>query len=107
MNMKINPCIFKQSLITYFLRFIFPYRCLLVHKHKMTPFMLFLSQTPVVIDSIADDACWEDAQWHPIDQVWIPYGATMNEGDFQGRYKLACLYSNVYQNELIRFIINI
>ena len=49
----------------------------------------YLSQSPVVIDGIADDACWENAQWHPIDQVWIPYDAAMNEGDFQGRFKLA------------------
>lgn len=49
----------------------------------------YLSQSPVVIDGNADDACWKDAQWHPIDQVWIPYDADMNEGDFQGRYKLA------------------
>jgi hypothetical protein len=49
----------------------------------------YLSKTPVVIDGIADDECWAEAQWHPIDQVWIPYGATMDEGDFQGRFKLA------------------
>lgn len=49
----------------------------------------YLSRTPVVINGIADDACWEDALWHPIDQVWIPYNATMDEGDFQGRFKLA------------------
>jgi len=56
----------------------------------------YVSQTPVVVDGNAADACWDDAQWHPIDQVWIPYNAVMNEGDFLGRFKLAwdslCLY---------------
>jgi len=90
MNMKINPCIMKQSLITCLLPAIFI--SLSLHLRAQTQsdtLYAYLSQTPIVIDGIADDACWEDAQWHPIDQVWIPYGATMNEGDFHGRYKLA------------------
>ena len=49
----------------------------------------YLSEIPVVIDGKADDACWVNANWHAIDQVWIPYNATMKEGDFQGRFKLA------------------
>jgi hypothetical protein len=88
--MKINPCIMKQSLKTYLLPAIFI--SLSLHLGAQTQYdtlYAYLSKTPVVIDGIADDACWKDAQWHPIDQVWIPYGATMKEGDFQGRFKLA------------------
>ena len=43
----------------------------------------------IVIDGKADDPAWADAQWFPIDQVWIPYGASMAPGDFEGRFKLA------------------
>lgn len=49
----------------------------------------FHTPVPVVIDGIADDACWADAEWFAIDQVWIPYGEKMKEGDFEGRFKLA------------------
>jgi len=41
------------------------------------------------IDGKANDACWSNAVWHPIDQVWIPYGATMKTGDFSGKFTIA------------------
>jgi hypothetical protein len=44
---------------------------------------------PVIVDGSADDACWADAEWFSIDQVWIPYNETMKAGDFEGRFKLA------------------
>jgi len=44
---------------------------------------------PVVIDGLDNDSCWNNARWHNIDKVWIPYGATMQEGDFEGYYKAA------------------
>lgn len=47
------------------------------------------SKTPVVIDGSDADACWTTAEWHAIDQVWIPYNAKMKEGDFEGKYKVA------------------
>lgn len=47
------------------------------------------SLTPVVIDGQSNDACWEKAVWKPINQVWIPYGAKMAAGDFEGKFKLA------------------
>lgn len=43
---------------------------------------------PVVIDGSASEECWAQAEWKPIDQVWIPYGATMAAGDFEGKYKV-------------------
>ena len=44
---------------------------------------------PVVIDGAATEACWAKADWKPINQVWIPYGAKMAAGDFAGKYKVA------------------
>jgi hypothetical protein len=47
------------------------------------------SKIPVVIDGSDADACWAKATWHAIDQVWIPYNAVMDDGDFEGKYKVA------------------
>ena len=45
--------------------------------------------SPPVIDGKADDKCWKDIEWLPIDQVWIPYGATVATEDYSGRFKVA------------------
>lgn len=45
--------------------------------------------TPVVIDGVANDACWEKADWKPMNQVWIPYAAKMAAGDFEGKFKVS------------------
>jgi len=45
--------------------------------------------TPVNIDGVASEECWENAKWVDIDQVWIPYGEVMSEGDFEGRFKVS------------------
>lgn len=47
------------------------------------------SFVPVDIDGSDSDECWSRADWHPIDQVWIPYAAKMAAGDFEGKFKLA------------------
>ncbi len=39
------------------------------------------------IDGMADDAVWQNAQWHNLDQLWI--GDSIAAEDFSGRYKLA------------------
>lgn len=44
-------------------------------------------RVPPVIDGKAEDACWANAAWQTIDQVWIPWGAAMSAADFSGRYK--------------------
>ena len=49
----------------------------------------YLSKTAVNIDGLADEECWTVADWHAIDQVWIPWGVTMKAGDFEGRFKVA------------------
>jgi hypothetical protein len=49
----------------------------------------YLTKTPVTIDGRATEECWANAEWHAIDQVWIPWNAKMKEGDFAGRFKVA------------------
>jgi hypothetical protein len=44
--------------------------------------------TPPIIDGKADDACWADATWQAIDQVWITWGEKMDAADFTGQYKV-------------------
>jgi hypothetical protein len=49
----------------------------------------YKTTSPVTIDGQATEDCWTNAEWHAIDQVWMPYGATMTSGDFEGRFKVA------------------
>jgi len=52
---------------------------------------IYLKETasPPIIDGKGDDQCWKDIEWLPIDQVWIPYGATVATEDYSGRFKVA------------------
>ncbi len=43
--------------------------------------------TPV-FDGIGNDECWAEANWQVIDQVWIPYGTSLDSSDLYGRYKV-------------------
>lgn len=54
--------------------------------------------TPILDGSAADDV-WEQAEWYPIDQVWI--GNPPNPNDFTGQYKLAWDENNLYILALI------
>jgi hypothetical protein len=47
------------------------------------------TSNPVVIDGSDSDAVWSKTDWHPINQVWIPYAAKMAAGDFAGKFKVA------------------
>ncbi len=49
----------------------------------------FKTLAPVTVDGQATEECWTNAEWHAIDQVWIPWNAKMKEGDFSGRFKVA------------------
>ena len=40
------------------------------------------------IDGLSDDACWGDVEWQTIDQVWIPYGGSVEADDYTGQYKI-------------------
>ena len=54
--------------------------------------------TPILDGSAADDV-WEQADWYPLDQVWI--GAPPDPNDFTGQYKLAWDENNLYILALI------
>ena len=56
----------------------------------------YKARVPVLIDGSANDECWGEATWKPVDQVWIPYGAKMTQGDFQGRFKVSWDRSYLY-----------
>lgn len=45
------------------------------------------AETAPVIDGQLEDECWKEAQWYPIDQVWLPYQGQMQPDDFSGRFK--------------------
>ena len=46
------------------------------------------AETPPVIDGLDTDVCWDNAAWQTIDQVWIPWGGSLQAEDFSGRYKV-------------------
>jgi hypothetical protein len=56
----------------------------------------YISKTPVVIDGRADDACWQTADWHAMDQVMIPWNAYVSPDDFTGRFKVSWDASYLY-----------
>ncbi|MBN2105212.1 T9SS type A sorting domain-containing protein [bacterium] len=45
--------------------------------------------TPPIVDGQGDDACWQDLSWQSMDQVWIPWGGTVDSEDYSGHYKVA------------------
>jgi hypothetical protein len=40
------------------------------------------------IDGDSIDACWSDVKWQTIDQVWIPWGGSVEASDYTGKYKI-------------------
>ena len=59
--------------------------------------------TPPVIDGIGDDGCWQNVNWQTIDQVWIPYGDSVDANDYSGRYKI--VWSS--QENVLYFLVEI
>jgi hypothetical protein len=47
-----------------------------------------------VIDGLADDAAWRDANWRQIDQRWL--GPEYAASDFQGRFKVVWTPERIY-----------
>ena len=41
----------------------------------------------IVVDGMAKETAWENAEWHPLNQLWL--GANYDANDFEGRYKLS------------------
>ena len=59
-------------------------RTIVVHKAKENP----------IIDGVADDVCWEQADWHLINQIWL--GDAYSPSDFMGQYKLTWSEESLY-----------
>ncbi len=55
------------------------------------------------IDGISDDACWGKTSWQTIDQVWLPYGGSVETDDYTGRYKV--VWSSTYN--VLYFVVEI
>jgi len=62
----------------------------------------YKSEIPVTIDGQATEVCWANATWHNIDQVWIPWGTKMKEGDFSGRFKVS--WDSLYLYVLVEVV---
>ena len=52
-----------------------------------TLFVSEFSELPE-FDGRCNDLCWQNSSWHPIDQVWMPWGAKVDSADFYGRFKI-------------------
>ena len=50
--------------------------------------MVYETSIAPVFDGLGNDTCWQHANWQLIDQVWMPWGTTMDSSDFSGRYKI-------------------
>ena len=57
---------------------------------------------PLVIDGSDKDEVWSKTDWHPINQVWIPYAAKMAKGDFEGKFKVA--WDSLYLYVLVEVV---
>ncbi len=53
-----------------------------------TPFVAREATTAPTIDGNGSDDCWKTADWYSINQTWIPYGDSVPESDFKGRFKV-------------------
>ena len=52
------------------------------------------------IDGIASEAVWEDAEWRPIDNIWL--GGELEPEDFSGRYKVLWTHERIHL--LVEFV---
>jgi hypothetical protein len=52
------------------------------------------ARTPVVIDGIADENIWQEAEWRKIDHRWL--GPDYSAADFTGRYKVVWDDQKIY-----------
>jgi hypothetical protein len=49
---------------------------------------------PLLIDGIADDAAWRNAQWQTLEHRWL--GPEFSDEDFQGRFKVVWTENKIY-----------
>ncbi|OJJ21705.1 sugar-binding protein [marine bacterium AO1-C] len=53
---------------------------------KREQFVAVQAKEVPTVDGLDKDACWQQAKWYPIDQLWL--GKPLTKGDFEGRYKV-------------------
>jgi len=63
-------------------------------RHSFNPAIISKVVTDITIDGMASEADWNQTQWRAIDNVWL--GQEMEEGDFNGRYKLLWDEKHIY-----------
>jgi hypothetical protein len=76
------------------------------NNHSVMPndtLTIFQSKELPVVDGKLNDQCWNNIQWQPIDQPWIPYGDSVSRSDFSGEYKI--LWSK--KTNLLYFVVKI
>lgn len=59
-----------------------------------TGFTAHYAAVAPIINGTSDEACWQKAQWYPMDQRWL--GEPYTPEDFQGRYKLSWDENHIY-----------
>ena len=55
----------------------------------------YVIEAPIIDGSDADD-CWDEVSWKNIDQVWLPYNATVAADDFTGKFKVVWTDDSLY-----------
>jgi hypothetical protein len=54
------------------------------------------SNETMTIDAQADESIWDSIEWNTIDQVWLPYGTTVDSSDFTGKFKVTWTPERLY-----------
>jgi hypothetical protein len=85
-RMKLNlPCLL---LLTQFI-------CIEIFAGDMN-FTANKATTAPTIDGIGNETCWNEAPWHAIDELWLPYEGSIDSSDFWGRYKVTWTNEKLY-----------
>jgi len=51
--------------------------------------ILNVENSSPVFDGIADETLWDTMHWLGLNEVWMPFGTSIDSADFNGRYKAA------------------
>jgi len=52
-------------------------------------FTAYKATSEPAIDGLANEDFWDDAEWYPLEYVWLPYNDIVDAEDFTGRFKLS------------------
>jgi hypothetical protein len=65
-----------------------------VHVEGRTEYHAPRAESAPVIDGVAEEAVWDAAKWHEIDQLWL--GPEYQDSDFHGRFKVVWTPERLY-----------